>query len=123
MKESELEKLDAPTVASTNERYVLRLCVTGATPASTRAIVNLRKICEDHLRGRYELEVVDISRHPEMATNEQIVALPTLVKKLPQPLRRFIGDLSQIDRVLLGLDIPDPAERPESLPSKSPAPL
>lgn len=85
--------------------YVLRLYVTGTTPYSTRAIVNIRKICEEHLQGRYELEIVDISQHPTLAEGEQIIAAPTLIKKLPLPLRRFIGDMSQTDRILLGLDL------------------
>jgi circadian clock protein KaiB len=79
--------------------------VTGTTPVSARAIVNIRKICEEHLQGRYELEVIDISQHPALAEGEQIIAVPTLVKKPPLPLRRFIGDLSQIERLLLGLDL------------------
>ncbi|HEX4945691.1 MAG TPA: circadian clock KaiB family protein [Blastocatellia bacterium] len=86
-------------------RYVLRLYVTGTTPVSARAIVNIRKICEEHLQGRYELEVIDISQHPALAEGEQIIAVPTLVKKLPLPLRRFIGDLSQLEHLLLGLDL------------------
>jgi circadian clock protein KaiB len=86
-------------------RYVLRLYITGATPRSTQAIVNIRKICEEHLHGRYELEVVDISQHPTLAQGEQVIAAPTLIKKLPLPLRRFIGDMSQTHRILLGLDL------------------
>ncbi len=91
--------------AAVTAHYVLRLYVTGATPNSTRAIVNIRQICEEHLRGQYDLEVVDISRHPTLAQGEQILAAPTLIKKLPLPLRRFIGDMSQTDRILLGLDL------------------
>lgn len=86
-------------------RYVLRLYLTGTSPHSTRAIVNIRQICEQHLRGRYDLEVVDITQHPTLAEGEQIIAAPTLIKKLPLPLRRFIGDMSQTDRILLGLDL------------------
>ena len=85
--------------------YVLRLYVTGSTPHSARAIVNIRQICEKHLHGRYDLEVVDISQRPTLAKGEQIIAAPTLIKKLPLPLRRFIGDMSQTERILLGLDI------------------
>ncbi len=85
--------------------YVLRLYVTGTTRNSERAIVNIRRICEEHLRGRYDLEVVDISQHPTLAQGEQIIAAPTLIKKLPLPLRRFIGDMSQTERILLGLDL------------------
>ncbi len=86
-------------------RYVLRLYVTGTTPRSTRAIANIREICEDHLKGRYELEVIDILQQPALAKGEQIVAAPTLVKQLPLPLRRFIGDMADIDRLLIGLDL------------------
>jgi circadian clock protein KaiB len=85
--------------------YLLRLYITGATPHSARAVVNLRKICEEHLFGRYQLEVVDISEHPELAQSEQILAAPTLIKQLPLPLRRIIGDLSQTPQVLIGLDL------------------
>ena len=86
-------------------RYVLRLYVTGTTRNSERAIVNIRKICEEHLQGRYDLEIVDISQHPTLAEGEQIIAVPTLIKKLPEPLRRIIGDLSDRERVLIGLDL------------------
>jgi circadian clock protein KaiB len=92
-------------------RYVLRLYVTGTTRNSERAIVNIRKICEDHLQGRYDLEIVDISQHPTLAEGEQIIAAPTLIKKLPLPLRRFIGDMSQTERILLGLDLRKPTAR------------
>jgi len=95
----------AVTAAQPTAHYVLRLYVTGTTPHSTRAIVNIRKICEQHLQGRYVLEVVDISRRPTLAEGEQIIAAPTLIKQLPLPLRRFIGDMSQTERILLGLDL------------------
>ena len=85
--------------------YVLRLFVTGTTPRSARAIQNIRDICEAKLQGRYDLEVIDIYQHPEQAKPEQIVVAPTLVKKLPLPVRRLIGDLSAQERVLAGLDI------------------
>ena len=85
--------------------YILRLYVAGTTPHSTRAIVNIRKICEEHLHGRYELQVVDFSQHPILAAGEQIIATPTLIKKLPLPLRRFIGDMSQTERIIVGLDL------------------
>ena len=94
--------------------YVLRLYVTGATPRSTRAITNIRKICEEHLEGRYELEIVDIAQHPTLAEGEQIIAAPTLIKKLPLPLRQFIGDMSQTERILLGLDLREAAEKASS---------
>lgn len=100
-----LDAIKTAARASGDLRYVLRLYVTGATPQSSRAIVNIRKICEDHLAGRYELEVVDLCQHPALAADEQIIAAPTLIKKLPLPLRRFIGDMSQTERILLGLDL------------------
>jgi circadian clock protein KaiB len=85
--------------------YLLRLYVTGNTPQSTRAIVNLKALCESRLRGRYELTIVDLYQTPEAARAEQIVCSPTLVKRLPPPLRRLIGDLSNPDQVLLALNI------------------
>jgi circadian clock protein KaiB len=88
------------------ERFVLRLYVTGTTARSIRAITNLREVCERYLAGRYDLEVVDVYQQPELAAREQLVAAPTLVKKLPLPLRRLVGDLSNHQRVLAGLDLP-----------------
>ena len=102
--------------AQDDGRYVLRLYITGHTPISTKAIVRIRKICEEHLQGRYDLEVVDISLNPELAAGEQIIAAPTLIKKLPLPLRRFIGDMSQTERILLGLDLRRAGETPPSKP-------
>lgn len=93
------------------EKYVLRLYVTGMTERSAQAIATIRSICKERLRGRYDLQVIDIYQYPKLAKDEQIIAAPTLVKKLPLPLRRFIGALSDRDRVLLGLDL-----RPESTP-------
>ena len=87
------------------EKQILRLYVTGMTPNSVRAIENARKLCREHIEGRYELEVIDIYQHPSLARGEQIIAAPTLVRKLPLPLRKFIGDLSDIDKILMGLDI------------------
>jgi circadian clock protein KaiB len=101
----------AAAAAPVAARYVLRLYITGSTPASTRAISNIRKICEEHMDGRYDLEVVDISQNPSLAKGEQIIAAPTLIKKLPLPLRRFIGDMSQTDRILLGLDLREAAQK------------
>ena len=97
--------ITAIAAMDTNAHYVLRLYIIGTTPQSTRAVSNIRKICEEHLEGRYKLEVVDISNHPTLAQGEQIIAAPTLIKVLPLPLRRFIGDMSQTDRILLGLDL------------------
>ena len=88
-------------------QYDLRLYVAGATPKSLAAIANLRIICETHLAGRFSVEIIDLVQAPELASIDQIVALPTLVRRLPEPLRRIIGDLSKTDRVLVGLDILD----------------
>jgi circadian clock protein KaiB len=85
--------------------YVLRLYVSGMTPNSLRAVENVRKICAEHLEGRYQLEIIDIYQQPIFAKEGQIVAAPTLVKELPPPLRKFIGDMSQTDRILMGLDV------------------
>lgn len=87
------------------ERYLLRLYITGATPASQRSIEKVREVCEEHLHGRYQLEVIDIYQLPALAKDEQIVATPTLIKVLPAPLRRFIGDLSKVEKILFGLDV------------------
>ena len=87
------------------ERYILRLYVTGMTPRSARAVKNLRAICDTHLEGRYDLEVVDIYQQPVLTKGEQIIAAPTLIKKLPLPMRRIIGDMSNRERVLVGLHL------------------
>ena len=108
------DAFEAAAAAREHSRYVLRLYVTGTTRHSVRAIVNIRKICDEHLHGRYELEIVDIAQHPRLVEGEQIVAAPTLIKKLPLPLRRFIGDMSQTERILIGLDL---RERKSSPPS------
>jgi circadian clock protein KaiB len=91
--------------ARRREKYVLRLYVAGPGAKSSRALANVRKICEEHLAGRYELEVIDLYKNPVLAKGEQIVAVPTLIKALPQPLRKFIGDMSDVHRVLVGLDL------------------
>jgi circadian clock protein KaiB len=87
------------------DRYSLRLYVTGMTPRSLRAIENIKRVCEQSLKDRYSLEVVDIYQHPELASSAQIIAAPTLIKDLPLPLRRIIGDLSDHEKVLVGLDL------------------
>jgi circadian clock protein KaiB len=87
------------------ERYILRLYVTGMTARSARAVRNLRAICDEYLEGRYELDVIDIYQQPVLTKGEQIIAAPTLIKKLPLPMRRIIGDMSNRERVLLGLDL------------------
>ena len=85
--------------------YNLRLYVAGQTPKSIAALANLKKICEAHLAGRYEIEVVDLAKNPDLAQRHQIIAIPTLIRQLPEPLKRIIGDLSNLERVLVGLDI------------------
>jgi circadian clock protein KaiB len=87
------------------QTYVLRLYIAGTTPASSRSVETLRAICEKNLKGRYELSVVDVFQQPKLAKDEQIIAVPTLIKKLPAPLRRVVGDLSNEHRVLVGLDL------------------
>ncbi len=99
------EAFERSLVRPQEETYVLRLYVTGMTPQSVRAITNIKKTCEERLQGRYELEVVDLYQKPELAKGEQIIAAPTLIKKLPLPLRRIIGDMSKTERVLVGLDL------------------
>ena len=89
----------------TKKKYLLRLYIAGSTPQSNRAVANIKIICEEHLEGEYELEVIDLYEKPYLAAGEQIIAAPTLIKHLPLPLRRIIGDMSDIDRVLVGLDL------------------
>jgi circadian clock protein KaiB len=96
----------APTPASGSEGlWDLRLYVAGQTPRSVTAITNLDKICREHLAGRYRVEVVDLLLNPQLARDDQILAIPTLVRKLPPPMRKIIGDLSRTERVLVGLDL------------------
>ena len=87
------------------EFYILRLYVAGQTPKSMEAFENLKKISEEHLKGRYKIEVIDLVKNPKLAKDDQIFAIPTLVRKLPEPLKKIIGDLSNTERVLVGLDI------------------
>jgi len=101
-----------------SERYELRLYIAGTTPASGKAVENLRAICEAHLSGRYELTVIDVFQQPGLARNEQIIAVPTLIKRLPAPLRRIVGDLSNEHRVLVGLDLKS-KENGQGRPSSS----
>ena len=88
-----------------SDRYILRLYVAGQSPNSVRAIANIKAICAENLDGRYTLEVIDLYQQPQLAKDHQIVAVPTLIRKLPPPLRRIIGDLSNTERVLVGLDL------------------
>ena len=104
-KNNTTEELEKSMQATGTEKYVLRLYVTGMTPKSISAIENIRKICEENLQGRYELEVIDIYQQPEYAKKEEIIAAPTLIKKLPLPLRRFIGDMSNKDKIIVGLNL------------------
>ena len=90
---------------STEEIWNLRLYVAGQTPKSITALANLKKICEEHLAGKYNIEVIDLLQKPQLAKGDQIIAVPTLVRKLPEPLKKIIGDLANTERVLVGLDI------------------
>jgi circadian clock protein KaiB len=100
-----LGETEQPESLSLSAKYVLRLYVNGSKLKSTMAVKNIRQVCEQHLNGRYDLEIIDICRHANLARDEQIVAVPTLIKRLPRPLRRFIGDLSDQNKVLFGLDL------------------
>ena len=102
---SSTEEFESAIEKSKIENYVLKLYVTGLTPKSAHSIENIKKICEEYINGRYELEVIDLYQKPKLAKGEQIIAVPTLIKKLPLPLRRIIGDLSNIEHVLIGLDL------------------
>jgi circadian clock protein KaiB len=93
------------TSQGTRPEYQLKLYVAGHTAKSIAAIRNLEKICEDHLAGRYDIEIVDLLSNPKLAAGDQILAVPTLVRKLPEPIKKIIGDLSNEDKVLVGLDI------------------
>ncbi len=95
----------APGKREEQELFELRLYVAGQTPKSITAFTNLKKICETHLKGKYKIEVIDLIQNPMLAQGDQILAIPTLVKKLPQPVRKIIGDLSNSERVLVGLDL------------------
>lgn len=90
---------------SPQERYILRLYVSGSTLKSSRAVENIKRICEQHLKNRYDLEVIDIYQQAKLARDQQIVAAPTLIKRLPLPLRKLIGDMSNQEQVLFGLDL------------------
>lgn len=87
------------------KKYELRLYVAGQTPKSVTAFANLKRICEEHLAGEYKIEVIDLLKQPQLASGDQILAIPTLVRKLPAPIKKVIGDLSNTERVLVGLDI------------------
>lgn len=91
--------------APAEEQYILRLYLSGLTPRSTEALATIRAVCEEHLKGRCRLEVIDLYQYPERAATDEILATPTLIKELPAPLRRLVGDLSNLDRVLVGLNL------------------
>jgi circadian clock protein KaiB len=95
---------DGPDMTE-QDGYNLRLYVAGQTPKSIAALANLKKLCEKHLPGRYTVEVIDLMKDPALAQRDQIIAIPTLIRQLPEPLKRIIGDLSNSEKVLVGLDI------------------
>jgi circadian clock protein KaiB len=103
--EEDQSKIEQALRDRANARYVLRLYVAGFTPRSVAAIASVKETCEEHLQGRYELEVVNLYNDPTLAKGEQIIAAPTLIKKLPLPLRRIIGDMADTKKLLVGLDL------------------
>lgn len=109
MDKNGMEEYEEQLPGEDNTRYVLRLYITGMTPNSRRAVENVKKICEENLKGRYELEIIDIYQQPQLAEGDQIIATPTLIKRLPGPLKKLIGDMSNTEKVILGLDL-----RPQS---------
>jgi circadian clock protein KaiB len=105
-----MNKALSKNAATTNggavgKKHLLRLYVAGQTPKSLAALSNLKQVCEEHLAGNYEIELIDLLKNPQLAAGDQILAVPTLVRRLPEPLKRIIGDLSNSERVLVGLDI------------------
>lgn len=100
----EFEKL-LQSAALHPQRYVLRLYVTGSTPRSSRAVLNIRALCDRHLNGRYDLEIIDIYQQPTLASSDQVIAAPTLIRRTPAPLRKVIGDMSDEEQVLMGLEL------------------
>ena len=102
---------ESPMETDPSELFELRLYIAGQTPKCVRAIDNLRAVCEQHLAGRYRIEVIDLLAHPQLARGDEIIAVPTLIRKLPEPIRRIIGDLSDTEKVLVGLQL-----RPDGTP-------
>ena len=100
-----LSEQEMPSPSSDAGTFRLRLYVAGQTPKSILAFSNLKQICETHLQGRYEIEIIDLVKNPQLAHGDQIFAVPTLVRRLPEPIKKIIGDLSNTDRVLVGLDL------------------
>ncbi len=105
MSETPGRKRQSVKMAASDEVWILKLYVAGQTPKSMAAFANLKKICEDHLAGKYHIEIVDLLKNPALAKGDQILALPTLVRQLPPPVKKLIGDLANTERVLVGLDI------------------
>jgi circadian clock protein KaiB len=101
----QLSERHVATPPPDTKAYVLRLYVAGQTPKSVAAFTNLKRICENHLQGRYEIEIIDLLENPQLAHGDQILAIPTLVRRLPEPIKKIIGDLSNTERVLVGLDL------------------
>jgi circadian clock protein KaiB len=99
------EEFEKAVLKRNRAKYILRLYVTGMTPKSTYAIANVKKLCEEYLEGRYELDVIDIYQQPNLAKEEQIIATPTLIKKLPLPLRKLIGSMSDTEKFLVAIDL------------------
>ncbi len=113
--EDSFELFERAIQESQETPYVLRLYIAGVSPRSNRAVENVKKLCEEYLKGRCDLEVIDIYQHPLLAEGEQIIAAPTLIKKLPPPLRKFIGDMADVEKILLGLDLrPKEKDKPKS---------
>ncbi len=102
---SNRKRLEENLVATEKDKWALRLYVAGKTPKALTAFANLKKICEDQLNGKYSIEVIDLLENPQLGAADQILALPTLIRKLPLPVRKIIGDLSDTERVLVGLDL------------------
>jgi circadian clock protein KaiB len=98
-----------PNETPANAKWELRLYVAGQTPKCVKAFANLKKLCEEHLPGQYRIEVIDLMQNPQLAEGDQILAIPTLVRKLPEPIKKIIGDLSNTERVLVGLDVREAA--------------
>ena len=103
--EAALKEPETIIVNADTKKWNLRLYVAGQTPKSIVALANLKRICDEHMNGQYEIEIIDLMENPQLAQRDQIVAIPTLVRELPSPLKRIIGDLSNTDRVLVGLDV------------------
>ncbi len=104
-KKKPIDEVAAKPSEQGSDVWNLRLYVAGQTPKSVEAFINLKKICEEHLAGKYHIEIIDLLENPKLARGDQILAIPTLVRKLPEPLKKIIGDLSDTERVLVGLDL------------------